>query len=143
MKFKEGDRVRVLRWKDNDVNFHTTLAYANYPGFYHMSDSSDSYYNELTLLKEYSHYFGKKDYYILAEDEEDTEESEVQFSEEMWEEKVEPKIQKKVAKGKSILAIRGLFSLYSTEQLAEVGREFGYEVDVEQVILGTKLYIYW
>ena len=62
---------------------------------------------------------------------------------EMWEEKVEPKIQKKVAKGKSILAIRGLFSLYSTEQLAEVGREFGYEVDVEQVILGTKLYIYW
>ena len=84
MKFKEGDRVRVLRWKDNDVNFYTTLAYANYPGFYHMSDSSDSYYNELTLLKEYSHYFGKKDYYVLAEDEEDTEEPEVQFSEEMW-----------------------------------------------------------
>src|SRR5699024_8529183 len=78
MKFKEGDRVRVLRWKDNDVNFYTTLAYANYPGFYHMSDSSDSYYNELNLLKEYSHYFGKKDYYVLAEDEEDTEEPVIQ-----------------------------------------------------------------
>nr|WP_286313482.1 DUF3310 domain-containing protein [Mammaliicoccus lentus] len=80
MKFKEGDRVHVLRWKDNDVNFYTTLAYANYPGFYHMSDSSDSYYNELTLLKEYSHYFGKKDYYILAEDEEDTEEPVIQHT---------------------------------------------------------------
>lgn len=62
---------------------------------------------------------------------------------EMWEEKVEPKIQKKVAKGKSLLAIRGYFSLHSTEQLAEVGREFGYKVEVEQVILGMKLYIYW
>lgn len=86
MEFKEGDRVRVLRWKDNDVNFYTTLAYANYPGFYHMSDSSDSYYNELTLLKEYSHYFGKKDYYVLAEDEEDTEESVIQHINDMYNE---------------------------------------------------------
>lgn len=94
MKFKEGDRVRVLRWKDNDVNFYTTLAYANYPGFYHMSDSSDSYYNELTLLKEYSHYFGKKDYYVLAEDEEDTEEPVIQHINNMYNEVSKEKEQK-------------------------------------------------
>lgn len=47
---------------------------------------------------------------------------------EMWEEKVEPKIQKKVAKGKSRLIIRGFYLPHSTDQLAEVGRELGYKV---------------
>ncbi|WP_422404555.1 hypothetical protein [Mammaliicoccus sp. JADD-157] len=62
---------------------------------------------------------------------------------EMWEEKVEPKIQKKVAKGKSRLIIRGFYSPHSTEQLANIGREFGYEVQTEQGFPLEKICIYW
>ena len=62
---------------------------------------------------------------------------------EMWEEKIEPKIQKKVAKGKSRLIIRGFYSPHSTEQLANIGRDFGYEVQTERGLPLEKICIYW
>ena len=62
---------------------------------------------------------------------------------EMWEVKVEPRIQKKVAEGKSRLIIRGFYSPHSAEQLANIGREFGYEVQTEQGFPLEKICIYW
>ncbi|PTJ54234.1 hypothetical protein [Mammaliicoccus sciuri] len=62
---------------------------------------------------------------------------------EMWEEKIEPKIQKKVAKGKSKLDIKGFYSRHSTEQLANIGRELGYEVKMYQGILKVGIIIFW
>lgn len=62
---------------------------------------------------------------------------------EMWEEKVEPKIQRNVAKGKSRLIIRGFYSPHSTEKLANVGREFGYKVETDQGLFAERIRIYW
>lgn len=72
MKFKEGDRVRVFRLNNSNVDFFTTLRYVNLPGLYQMIDSTDSNYNEHLLRKSNQRNFGpdKDDYYVLAEDEE-------------------------------------------------------------------------
>ena len=80
MEFKEGDRVRVLRLNNSNVDFFTTLRYVNLPGLYQMIDSTDSNYNEHLLCKSNQRNFGpdKDDYYVPAEDEEDTEEPVIQ-----------------------------------------------------------------
>ncbi len=71
MKFKTGDRVHVTRLKGKEVDFFTTLQYANLPGLYQMIDSTDSKYNEKFLWKSNQRKFGpdKRDYYTLATDE--------------------------------------------------------------------------
>ena len=82
MEFKEGDRVRVLRLNNSNVDFFTTLRYVNLPGLYQMIDSTDSNYNEHLLCKSNKRNFGpdKDDYYVPAEDEEDTEEPVIQHT---------------------------------------------------------------
>src|SRR5699024_5008385 len=82
MEFKEGDRVRVLRLNNSNVDFFTTLRYVNLPGLYQMIDSTDSNYNEHLLCKSNQRNFGpdKDDYYVPAEDEEDTEEPVIQHT---------------------------------------------------------------
>ncbi len=80
MEFKLGDRVHVTRLEGKEVDFFTTLQYANLPGLYQMIDSTDSNYNECFLWKSNQRSFGpdEKDYYTLATDEEDTEEPVIQ-----------------------------------------------------------------
>ncbi|WP_239700329.1 DUF3310 domain-containing protein [Mammaliicoccus sp. D-M17] len=71
MKFKTGDRVHVTRINASNVDFFTTLQYANLPGLYQMIDSTDSNYNGSFLWKSNQRDFGpdKKCYYTLATDE--------------------------------------------------------------------------
>ena len=80
MEFKAGDRVHVMRLKGKEVDFFTTLQYANLPGLYQMIDSTDSKYNENFLWKSNQRDFGpgRLDYYTLSTDEEDTEEPVIQ-----------------------------------------------------------------
>lgn len=96
MKFKEGDRVRVLRLNNSNVDFFTTLRYVNSPGLYQMIDSTDSIYNGQLLRKSNHRNFGpdKDDYYVLAEDEEDTEEPVIQRINDMYNEVPKEKEQK-------------------------------------------------
>lgn len=71
MKFNNGDRVHVTRINASNVDFFTTLQYANLPGLYQMIDSTDSNYNGSFLWKSNQRDFGpdKKCYYTLATDE--------------------------------------------------------------------------
>lgn len=75
MEFKIGDKVHVTRLEGKEVDFFTTLQYANLPGLHQMVDSTDSNYNECFLWKSNQRSFGpdEKDYYTLATDEEDSE----------------------------------------------------------------------
>ncbi|MEB8093153.1 DUF3310 domain-containing protein [Mammaliicoccus lentus] len=85
MEFKAGDRVRVLRLDDAKVDFYATLTDADLD-IWELVNCSDYQYEGLAIYKETENGFGMsiEDYYVLAEDEEDTEAPEVQFSEEMW-----------------------------------------------------------
>ncbi len=71
MEFKAGDRVHVTRLEGKEVDFFTTLQYANLPGLHQMVDSTDSNYNECFLWKSNKRSFGpdEKDYYTLSTDE--------------------------------------------------------------------------
>ena len=83
MEFKDGDRVRVLRAGWEDVELYATLrkGYSSIKYFL-MVDTSISVYEECLLLRPDNQYFGvnKRDFYVLAEDEEDTEAPVIQHS---------------------------------------------------------------
>lgn len=81
MKFKEGDRVHVLRLAKKDVDFYGTISEvipsANY---YFLMNCTYEKGESVRIFKPNSMFFGKnrQDYYVLAEDEEDTEEPVIQ-----------------------------------------------------------------
>lgn len=83
MKFKEGDRVHVLRLAKKDVDFYGTISEvipsANY---YFLMNCTYEKGESVRIFKPNSMFFGKnrQDYYVPAEDEEDTEEPVVQHT---------------------------------------------------------------
>ena len=83
MKFKEGDRVRVLRLAKKDVDFYGTISEvipsANY---YFLMNCTYEKGESVRIFKPNSMFFGKnrQDYYVPAEDEEDTEEPVIQHT---------------------------------------------------------------
>lgn len=82
MEFKEGDRVRVLRLNTNEVDFYATLKDYNDGHPFILSDCSDGRFECCSVFKPNTGEVGlnRWDYYVLAEDEEDTEEPVVQHT---------------------------------------------------------------
>lgn len=82
MKFKAGDRVRVLRLNTNEVDFYATLKDYNDGHPFILSDCSDGRFECCSVFKPNTGEVGlnRWDYYILAEDEEDTEEPVIQHT---------------------------------------------------------------
>lgn len=82
MEFKEGDRVRVLRLNTNEVDFYATLKDYNDGHPFILSDCSDGRFECCSVFKPNTGEVGlnRLDYYVLAEDEEDTEEPVVQHT---------------------------------------------------------------
>lgn len=82
MKFKEGDRVRVLRLNTNEVDFYATLKDYNDGHPFILSNCSDGRFECCSVFKPNTGEVGlnRWDYYVLAEDEEDTEEPVVQHT---------------------------------------------------------------
>lgn len=83
MKFKEGDRVHVKRLAKKDVDFYGTISEvipsANY---YFLMNCTYEKGESVRIFKPNSMFFGKnrQDYYVPAEDEEDTEEPVIQHT---------------------------------------------------------------
>ena len=73
MKFKKGDRVRVLRLNTNEVDFYATLKDYNDGHPFILSDCSDGRFECCSVFKPNTGEVGlnRWDYYVLAEDEED------------------------------------------------------------------------
>ena len=73
MKFKAGDRVHVLRYNGEDVDFYGTLKYVD-KCMANLFDCTIKRNEGLAVFLPSDNSFGedKEDYYILAEDEEDT-----------------------------------------------------------------------
>lgn len=82
MKFKEGDRVHVLRLNTNEVDFYATLKDYNDGHPFILSNCSDGRFECCSVFKPNTGEVGlnRWDYYVLAEDEEDTEEPVVQHT---------------------------------------------------------------
>ena len=83
MKFKEGDRVRVLRLAKKEVDFYGTISEVNpTANYYFLMNCTYEEAKLVTIFKPNSMFFGKnrQDYYVLAEDEEDTEEPVIQHT---------------------------------------------------------------
>lgn len=82
MKFKEGDRVHVLRLNTNEVDFYATLKDYNDGHPFILSDCSDGRFECCSVFKPNTGEVGlnRWDYYVLAEDEEDTEEPVIQHT---------------------------------------------------------------
>ena len=74
MEFKAGDRVRVLRLNTNEVDFYATLKDYNDGHPFILSDCSDGRFENSSVFKPNTGEVGlnRWDYYVLAEDEEDT-----------------------------------------------------------------------
>ena len=79
MEFKEGDRVHVLRFSDTDVDFYGTLKHVD-ECMANLFDCTNRKYDYTAVFLPSDDGFGedKEDYYVLAEDEEDTEEPVIQ-----------------------------------------------------------------
>ena len=73
MEFKAGDRVRVLRFNGEDVDFYGTLKYVD-KCMANLFDCTIKRNEGMAVFLPSNNSFGedKEDYYILAEDEEDT-----------------------------------------------------------------------
>ena len=73
MEFKAGDRVHVLRYNGEDVDFYGTLKYVD-KCMANLFDCTIKRNEGLAVFLPSDNSFGedKEDYYILAEDEEDT-----------------------------------------------------------------------
>ena len=80
MKFKEGDRVRVLRYKGEYVDFYGRISEVSSQYYFLGCCTVSTFKLPIVLLKPNNRFFGpdKTDYYVLAEDEEDTEEPVIQ-----------------------------------------------------------------
>ena len=73
MEFKAGDRVRVLRFNGEDVDFYGTLKYVD-KCMANLFDCTIKKNEGVAIFLPSNNSFGedKEDYYVLAEDEEDT-----------------------------------------------------------------------
>ena len=73
MEFKAGDRVRVLRFNGEDVDFYGTLKYVD-KCMANLFDCTIKRNEGMAVFLPSDNSFGedKEDYYVLAEDEEDT-----------------------------------------------------------------------
>ena len=73
MEFKAGDRVRVLRFNGEDVDFYGTLKYVD-KCMANLFDCTIKKNEGRAVFLPSNNSFGedKEDYYVLAEDEEDT-----------------------------------------------------------------------
>ena len=83
MKFKEGDRVHVKRLAKKEVDFYGTISEVNpTANYYFLMNCTYEEAKMVTIFKPNSMFFGKnrQDYYVLAEDEEDTEEPVIQHT---------------------------------------------------------------
>ncbi|WP_416349726.1 DUF3310 domain-containing protein [Mammaliicoccus lentus] len=82
MKFKAGDRVHVTRLNTNEVDFYATLKDYNDGHPFILSNCSDGRFECCSVFKPNTGEVGlnRWDYYVLAEDEEDTEEPVVQHT---------------------------------------------------------------
>ena len=80
MELKAGDRVHVTRLDGKKEDFYATLVDA-YGGILKLVDCTDSLFEGAGVFLPNDEGFGldKEDYYTLITDEEDTEESEVQY----------------------------------------------------------------
>lgn len=52
------------------------------------------------------------------------------YLQQIWLEKIEPKINEKVEKGKSSLSVKAFVDEHSSEKLAKIGRRYGYTVSL-------------
>ncbi|WP_239719602.1 hypothetical protein [Mammaliicoccus sp. G-M31] len=95
MKFKEGDRVHVLRFLREEVDFYATMKIANDRIGILTNCTDAKFTGRLIALPTYVA-FGedRRDYYVLAEDEEDTEEPVIQRINDMYNEVPKEKEQK-------------------------------------------------
>ena len=86
MEFKAGDRVRVLRLNTNEVDFYATLKDYNDGHPFILSDCSDGRFECCSVFKPNTGEVGlnRWDYYVLATDEEDTEEPVIQRINDMY-----------------------------------------------------------
>lgn len=82
MKFKEGDRVRVLRYKGEYVDFYGRISEVSSQYYFLGCCTVSTFKLPIVLLKPNNRFFGpdKTDYYVLSEDEEDTEEPIIQHN---------------------------------------------------------------
>ncbi|WP_239752781.1 DUF3310 domain-containing protein [Mammaliicoccus sp. J-M40] len=82
MEFKAGDRVHVTRLNTNEVDFYATLKDYNDGHPFILSNCSDGRFECCSVFKPNTGEVGlnRWDYYVLAEDEEDTEEPVVQHT---------------------------------------------------------------
>ena len=83
MKFKEGDRVHVVRFDGEKVNFYATLTdfyFDSYGKTAELVNCSNATFEGESAFLPNDEDFGldKEDYYTLATDEEDTEEPVIQ-----------------------------------------------------------------
>ena len=81
MEFKAGDRVRVLRFNGENVDFYGTLKYVD-KCMANLFDCTIKRNEGLAVFLPSDNSFGeyKEDYFVLAEDEEDTEEPVIQHT---------------------------------------------------------------
>ena len=82
MEFKEGDRVRVLRYKGEYVDFYGRISEVSSQYYFLGCCTVSTFKLPIVLLKPNNRFFGpdKTDYYVLVEDEEDTETPVVQHT---------------------------------------------------------------
>lgn len=75
MRFKEGDRVRVIKLNNSKVDFYATLKGGNDGNPFTLTGCSEGRFEGSSVFKPNTGEVGtnKWDYYTLAEDEEDTE----------------------------------------------------------------------
>ena len=83
MKFKEGDRVHVVRFDGEKVNFYATLTDFHFDSYGKTAElvncSNATFEGESAFLPNDEDFgLDKEDYYTLATDEEDTEEPVIQ-----------------------------------------------------------------
>lgn len=99
MKFKEGDRVHVVRFDGEKVNFYATLTdfyFDSYGKTAELVNCSNATFEGESAFLPNDEDFGldKEDYYTLATDEEDTEEPVIQHINDMYNEVPKEKEQK-------------------------------------------------
>lgn len=56
----------------------------------------------------------------------------------IWEEEIEPKINNKVMQGKSVLKVKGFHSHHSSKMLVNIGKLYGYEVEIVSTFIWAK-----
>lgn len=87
MEFKAGDRVHVMRLDGENVDFYATLSgFDSYNEVAELVNCTKKSLEGAGVYLPNDEDFGpdKDDYYMLARDEEDAEEPEIQYTEEVW-----------------------------------------------------------